>query len=184
MSGKSFENELVNDINRDDTSLASAWPLGYSGSHATVDADILLTTARSNYAVEAKTASTEYSRVDNDQLERLVATENPYTSAVLFVKFSNRRPVTVQHYGKIEHEDRPDDWDEYTAADRFAFFVPEVFDPRVTDSGTLALTRPSLDDWPSSRASAPSYACLLGDCGLANDFSDELESPRDLLTES
>lgn len=175
--GRSYENQLVNNINTDDGTV-EAWPLGFSGSQATIDADILLTTARDNYLVEAKTASTAYCVVDTEQLERLVSGENPYTSAVLNVKYSNRRSVTVQFYESLTGED---DYDDLSVTEKFAFLTPDCFDPRVRDSGALALTKPSLDDWHSAQASGEPYACLLSDLGLPNEYSEEIDNPLTLL---
>lgn len=145
-AGLRYENKLANHVHEDTTDEVRVYPIGYSGNHAMPAPDILFTTGEKILGVEVKrsTISTgDYSYIlHSDDFEQMCALENENTDVGFAVKFTRRELYVLPDVSV------PDDPSEY--ADRLAEEVYDCFEPHVTDSGNLRLTKPETDEWPSA----------------------------------
>lgn len=170
---KDYENTIANELYRETPNHIKAYRCGYSGSNAIPQPDVLVTTADDmNHALELKgPIASQYVSVDADDVAQVVDCGGPMTRSWVVVKFQNRRPVSIPYYANATGVDG---WGEMTPAARLAKVAPAPFDGRVTDSGTLRLTKPDTDDWPSARASPEDHVCILAGIGVSNETSQQL----------
>lgn len=99
-----------------------------------------------------------------DDLGQLADLRGPNGRSWLAIKFQNRAPLVIpilDHVGE-----------EFANEGETLLFTMEKmgldgFNPRVNDSETtLYIDKPSLDDWPSARASNDDYKEILDGMGL------------------
>lgn len=162
---KQWENEKAKEIHRQTGTDVRTYRCGYSGSNAMPQPDVLITTPTNNYAVEMKgPIAGEYCSVDEDDIEQIVECTNSYTTAALVIKFQNRETLVVRFFDKASGIEA---YDDLTPAEKFAALIPNEFDPRVTDSGTLRVTKPDLDSgWPSAQAGSGDVDAILSGLGI------------------
>lgn len=150
---------------------------GYSGNNAFPQPDLLITAPMQNYGLELKgPIQSEYCYIEEDDIEQLVEYENAHTSVWLVVKFSRREPLVVRYWDELTTSQAdaasvPDDFDEQSPAEKLATLVPDCFDPRVTDSGALALTKPPTDEWPSATKGSSDVDAILSGIGVVTEKS-------------
>lgn len=176
---KQYENDIAKQIHRGTDGHIRAYRCGYSGSNAMPQPDVLVTTGTVNYAMEIKgPIQSGHCYVDEEDLEQLEDCENGYTAAVLVVKFQNREPMVVRYFGDLTNAQSvvkgAKEYEDMSVAERMAALTPNAFDPSVTDSGTLSLTKPDTDDWPSARAGSDDVDAILSGVGVPTDESVEV----------
>lgn len=168
-----YEHRLANGIYDCTGPEVRAYRCGYSGNSAMPQPDFVVTEPTHVYAVESKgPIQTEYCHIEEDDVRQLIDCQNSYTSVHLVVKFSNREPLVLRYFDNVSGRGDsvvPDDYDEYTPAEKFAWLAPEAFDARVTDSGTLALTKPDTDEWPSTKAGLDDVEAVVSGLGIVYD---------------
>lgn len=138
--GRTYENGLVNELNRETDHTVRAYPAGFSGVQKTLDCDIVLTTPAGTHTIEAKrrgVAEGELAYIETEQLRRLAQTRNGYTTPWVALSFTNREllfaQVTVDEFVEVD--------------------FPTYIDHYITDSGdSLAVRKPDTDIWPSQQA--------------------------------
>lgn len=167
---KQWENEKAKEIHRQTGTDIRTYRCGYSGNNAMPQPDVLITTPMNNYAVEMKgPIAGEYCRVQTDDIDQLIECTNSYTTAALVVKFQNRETLVVRFFDKASGIEA---YDDLSDAEKFAALIPNEFDPRVSDAGTLMLTKPDLDsDWPSATAGSNDVDAILSGLGIPTDDS-------------
>lgn len=172
--GKDYENELVNKIDRATGRAINVYPVGYSGSHATTAEDLLVTDASTgmNHAIELKKRASEYCYFPEEEIEALVNRQNANTSVYLVVSFSNREVLVVRYFDSVSNEP---EYNDLSAVEKFQVLIPDAFDPRVTDSGKLAISKPSLDDWPSARGGSDDEDAILSGLGVNTENSVSID---------
>lgn len=168
-----FENDLAKRIHRQSRDEIRAYRCGYSGSNAMPQPDVLVTTETVNYAVELKgPIASERHYVEEDDLQQLVECGNGHTIPVLAVRFQNRELMVVRYFESIGgSSELADGWDDLSVTAQFARLAPDSFDPNVTDSGSLSLTKASTDDWPSATAGSDDVDALLSGMGVPTEDS-------------
>jgi Holliday junction resolvase len=152
--GKNLDNEIANIVNKHTTDAVNAHSMRGSGNTAYAEVDVLVRTPHQDVAIESKRTSVdtgEYAYVlDSDDRDQLAQVNNDYTNTVVLVKFTNREPYVFDlPVGHLDIEE-----------------IHDAFEPHVTSSGTLRLSKPETDDWPSATAGRPLYAVLLEDLAL------------------
>lgn len=178
--GKDYENELTTALDRSTDEAVNVYPVGYSGSHAETAEDILIADARTgmNYALEVKNYTTkDYCYFDPEKLEALVARNNGQTVCAIVMKFSRREPLVLRYFDELTEQqvDGATDYNDMSVAEKLAVLAPPVFDPRVTDSGKLALTKPDADDdWPTARGGVDDVDAILSGLGIKTEDSLEV----------
>lgn len=174
----SYEHTVVNSIYNETPHYIKVYPCGFSGSNAIPQPDILVTEPHGlNHAIELKKSRSDYVYVDEEDIEQLIECEGPATPVYLVVKFTNRQPVVIRYYGDVTNA--PDGWDELSPTERFARLAPDAFDANVTDSGNLSLSRPSTEEWPSSRAGMDDAVAVVNGCGIDNEHSQDIDTLAD-----
>jgi Holliday junction resolvase len=183
---KAWEHTIANAIDDATSDEIRAYRIGFSGSSAKPNPDVLVKTPRDDYEIELKRSKNNRLYVDGEDLEQLVACENSYTTVWLVVKFNNREPVTIRYYGNMtgwttstevsdqsddESSTGNDDWNEMSIAERFAAITPECFDAHVTDGGNLRLDKPETDEWSSASAGLEDHMAILRDLGVKTENS-------------
>lgn len=165
-----WEHDIANGIYDCTGPDVRAYPCGYSGSNAMPQPDLLVTEPAQVYAIEAKgPIQSDHCYVEEEDVHQLVACENSYTSVHLAVKFRRREPLVLRYFGEVRGrgtEVVPDDYDEKSPAEKFAWLTPEPFDGRVTADGRLALTKPDTDDWPSAKTGLDDVEAVASGLGL------------------
>jgi Holliday junction resolvase len=129
---------------------------GYSGSNAFPQPDILLTTTGANYAIELKKRAVDTGeRVYEDKadLEQLLACANDVTAAVLWYKFTNRRPALIQVW--------------QNGGGTVSMDPPDAFEGHLTEK-SIRFTKPDLDSYPSAHGTKDHFAAL-EELGLEHD---------------
>lgn len=169
---KQWENVVAREVYRN-VSDVKAYRCGFSGSNAMPQPDVLLTEPHGDcHAIEAKgPLRDDTCYVPHDDVQQLIACEGPATAVYLLVKFSRRKPLVVRYYDDITGRD----WDDKTAAEKFAVMIPECFDARVTDSETLALDKPPTERWDSATTSPPDWQVVAQSCGIRTEQSTDLD---------
>lgn len=164
-----WENLKAKEIYRKTGPEIRTYRCGYSGSNAMPQPDVLLTTPTNNYAIEMKgPIATDYCSVEEDDIDQLVECTNSYTTAALVIKFQRREALVVRFFDKASGID---EYDDLSPAEKFAALIPQEFDPRVTDSGTLRVTKPDTDEWPSATAGSDDVDAILSGLGIPTDDS-------------
>lgn len=174
---KQYENDMAKQIHRATPSHVRAYRCGYSGSNAMPQPDVLVTDVMENHGLEIKgpiQSDTVY--VDADDIEQLRECQNSHTAVYLVVKFSRREPVVVRYFEELTAQQHPeaDKFNDMSPAEKFAVLAPDAFNPRVTDSGTLALDKPDTDDWPSASAGSSDVDAILSGLGIKTEKSVEV----------
>ena len=175
-----YENTIAKRIHRQTPSHIRAYRCGYSGNNAMPQPDILVTTPSQNHGVELKgPIQSERVYIDDEDLEQLYECQNAYTSVYLGIKFQRREPLVVRYFEKLtggqQSVDGADEYNEMDIPDQFATLIPSAFNPRVTDADTLALDKPSTDDWPSATKGSDDVDALLSGMGVVTPDSIEVE---------
>lgn len=145
-SGLQYENKLVRDIYENSDFDTKAYRIGYSGNSSIPSPDFIVFEKGREFAFEVKKSnigSDEYLYIPLEDLQQLYRCHGKYTSVYLAVKFSRREMMIAT---SLNLEDGFDEWFE----DMVENFIPDVFEPKVTDR-SLRLTKPSVDDWHSAR---------------------------------
>lgn len=175
-----YENDIAKKVHRGTRSAIRAYRCGYSGNGAAPQPDVLLTTPTENYAVELKgPIQSDRVYVDDEDIDQLVDCTNTYTAAALVVKFSHREPVVVRYFPKLSGDQMVAEgakaYNEAEPAEKLARLVPDAFNARITESGSLALDKPTTDEWPSATAGASDVDAILSGLGIATESSVEVE---------
>ena len=170
-AGLTWENEVANAFGRQTGDVIRVYPNGYSGNGALPATDIVITDGVHVHGVELKRHSCDrgeykYS-LDEDDFEQLLAVQNDYTKTHVGVKFTNCELLTAEV---------PSVASPQQAADTLCERIPPAFDPHITKSGNLRLTKPELDDWPSSRGGMDDHRALASHLGLVSLTTDEQPS--------
>lgn len=172
--GRDFEDRIVNGVNRKTADVIQAYPIGFSGGHATTDGDVLVTDANGgvNHLAELKNISSDYCYVETEQLEGLVSRENACTYVYLVVKFSRREPLVMRYFDEITVDaEEAETYNEASIVQKFAYRAPSCFDASVTDSGKLSLKKPDTDDWPSASAGSSDTDAIISGLGIPTEDS-------------
>jgi Holliday junction resolvase len=165
---KQYENDLAKAIHDATDSNVRAYRCGFSGNNAMPQPDVLITTPDMNHAIEVKgPIASQRLYVDEEDIEQLVECQNDTTYVALVVKFQRRQPVVIRYYESMTN----DGWNDLSAAEKLMKLTPEAFDAYVTTSGSLALNKPSTDDWPSARSGASDEDAVLSGLGVVTDKS-------------
>lgn len=169
-----YENDIAKGVHRATDTEIRCYRCGYSGNNAMPQPDIIITTPTINYVVELKgPIQSEQCYVESDDIEQLLDCQTSYSVAGLAVKFPHREPVVVRYFDKLTGMQHPnaDDYNEMSQVEKFATLTPDAYNPRVTDAGTLALDKPSTDDWPSAQAGSDDVDAILSGLGVTTDKS-------------
>lgn len=174
-----WENKIAKEIHRTTPSRIRAYRCGYSGNNAMPQPDILVTEGHINHGAELKgPIQSDRLYIDEEDIEQLVACQTGYTAVYLVVKFSHREPCVVQYFEELTGTQSSvggaADYNDMTPVEKFATLVPEAFDPSVTDSNALALSKPSTDDWPSAQAGSDDVDAIMSGMGVVTEKSVEV----------
>jgi Holliday junction resolvase len=175
--GHQYENDMAKEMYRRTGDEVRTYRCGYSGNNAMPQPDVLVTTTYDNYALELKTSQSDRCYIEEDDIEQLIECQTAYTRVALVVKFPRREPLVVQYFKKLTDDQHPDA-DEYnalSAAEKFAVLIPDAFDPRVTDSGKLALTKPDTAVWPSASEGSDDPEAILSGLGVPTEKSVQVD---------
>jgi Holliday junction resolvase len=184
---KQWEHQVANGIDEATDEETRAFRIGFSGSSAKPNGDVLITTPRECYALEVKRSKKDRFYIDAEDIDQLVECENSYTSVWLVMKFNNREPVSVRYYGNVtgwttstevsdpsaDDESATDDseWQSLSATERIARLFPDCFDAHVTPDGNLRVDKPDTDVWSSARGGIADELAILRDLGIRNENS-------------
>lgn len=165
--GKQRESEIVNELNRNTGESVRAYPCGDSGNHATASPDILVTVKHGHgvctvHAIEWKRTSVdagEYAYKDVN-VQQLASCRNVYTDSAVVIEFTNREIAYCPLVDRVVENDLME-----------SLRVPPELQPHVTDGGSLRVTKPDTDEWPSKRGGRDALAVLADACGF--DLGDE-----------
>ena len=140
--GRRYENQLVNGV-WDHDSETVAYPMGYSGSNAVPSADVIVIDNGNVAAIEVKKTSGDYISFDGDDIRQILhlGTETEMYAGLL-VKFAHREPYLTPLNWESEIKNRME----------LTRLFPKYFDARVTGSGVLRITQPSLDHVRSAQS--------------------------------
>jgi Holliday junction resolvase len=173
-----YENDMAKEMHRATGDDVRTYRCGYSGNNAMPQPDVLVATTYDNYALELKgPIQSDRCYVDEDDIEQLIECQNAYTRAVLVIKFPRREPLVVQFFQKLTDEQHPeaDEYNALSAAEKFAVLIPDAFDPRVTDSGKLAVSKPDTAVWPSASAGSADVDAILSGLGVPTEKSVQVD---------
>jgi len=167
-----YEHTIANEV-YENISGVKAYVAGYSGNSRIPQPDVLLTQPHGHcHAIESKgPLQSDRCYIDKDDIEQLIACEGASTAVYLLIKFSRRKPLVTRYYDDITRRD----WENKTPAEKFAAIIPDCFDARVTDSGALALDRPSTERWDSATVSPPDWQVVAESCGIRTDASTDID---------
>jgi len=166
-----YEHRVANEV-YENVSGVKAYVAGYSGNSRIPQPDVLVTEPTGTcHALELKNIASDRCYVEENDIRQLVACEGPSTAVYLLVKFSRRRPLVTRYFDDITGRD----WKNKTPAEKFAAIIPDCFDPRVTESGSLALDRPSTERWDSATVSPPDWQVVAQSCGIRTDASTDID---------
>lgn len=166
---KQYEHDVANTIDRVTGDEVRAFRIGFSGSSAKPNPDVLVNTPRDDYALEIKDISRDRCTVRRDDVEQLVECRNSHTSVWLVINFNNRETITVRYYDAMTG----DGFDEDShPTEKFAALFPEACNAHVTDEcGNLIIEKPPSDEWTSKRRGEDDAIAILRDLGLKNPSS-------------
>lgn len=103
--------------------------------------------------VEIKRSTQDRFYIEAEDFEQLLETGNSYTNTFVMMKFTRREPLV---FFILPHEEAAD----------VVSRIPECFDPHVTKSGSLRLSKPSTENWPSATAGRVDWKALLDGCDI------------------
>lgn len=175
---KQWENEKAKNIHRQTGEETRVYTCGYSGNNAMPQPDILLTRPTQDYGLELKgPIKKDTCYVQADDIDQIMQCSNSYTIVGLVIKFQRREPLVVRHFEKLSSDQHPDaeNYNGYSPAEQFAALIAPCFDPRVTDAGTLAVDKPSTEDWPSATAGSSDEDAILSGLGIPTEESTTIE---------
>lgn len=176
---KQWENEIAKQVHRETSDDIRSYRCGFSGSNAMPQPDILLTDRTMNYGLELKgPIKSERCYVEAEDIEQLVACQNTATNVGLVIKFQRREPMVVRYFNKLSGQMDgivEGDYNDLSPVEKFRVLCPQTFEPRVTEGGSLAVTKPTTDEWPSSRAGADDIDAILSGLGIETAKSTSVE---------
>ena len=166
-----YEHQVANEV-YENVSGVKAYVAGYSGNSRIPQPDVLVTEPTGTcHALELKRTSQDRCYIDGDEIRQLVACQGAATMAHLVVKFNNRKPMVTRFYEEVTG----DDWSDLTATEKMCKVIPPCFNPRVTDSGSLALDKPTTDEFESARSSPPDWQVIADGLGLRTEQSTDID---------
>lgn len=166
--GRTYEHTLSRELDAATTSDVWVTTAGYSGNAAvdacdvvvTVDPKVRLASETPQYNVEAKKRQGEGGKRVSGvfggsgdetglaELWRLVDATPRWADPIVVVAFDHRKPVVLDaRWLLYELDDR----DHYAGTVNAAPL--DALDPRLTPSNNVSMIKPTLDEWPSARAS-------------------------------
>jgi Holliday junction resolvase len=175
---KQWENDKAKEMHRRTGPEIRVYTCGYSGNNAMPQPDVLVTDVTTNHAMELKgPIQSDRVYIEDEDIEQLLDCENANTAIYLVVKFSRREPLVVRYFDNLTTQQHPeaDEYNSLSAVEKFRVLIPSCFNPRVTDSGTLALDKPSTSKWPSASAGSDDADAILSGLGITTDKSVETE---------
>lgn len=136
--GRRYELKLSKSLNSVHEEIV-AYPAGYSGNQFGPSPDIILTSPSGCYAIEIKKVGLDSgerrSVLKSEELEMLEECSNSYTDPWIVISLTNRKILSVKLTPVDELEER----------------IPDPFNPSVTKSNNLRITKPETSNWPSKR---------------------------------
>jgi Holliday junction resolvase len=171
---KQWENDMAKEIYRATDDHIKTYTCGYSGNNAFPQPDILITDVSMNHGAELKgPIQSDVCYVDENDIEQLLDCQNSNTAVYLVVKFSRREPIVMRYFEKLtgKQHRNADEYNDMSPAEKFAVLAPNCTNARVTSAGTLALDKPSTDDWPSATEGSEDHVAIMSGIGLVTDDS-------------
>jgi len=166
-----YEHTVANEV-YENVADVKAYVAGYSGNSRIPQPDVLVTEPTGTcHALELKNIASDRCYIDGDDIRQLVACQGAATMAHLVVKFNNRKPLVTRYYDDVTGEG----WSGLTPAAKMCKVIPPCFSPRVTDSGSLALDKPTTDEWDSARSSPPDWQVIAESLGIRTGQSTDLD---------
>lgn len=176
-----WEHTISNGIEEETGDEYKSYRCGYSGNSKHPQPDVHVAGPMQNYDMELKgPIKRDVCYVEEDDIDQLVECQNAQTAVYLVIKFQRREPLVVRYWEDLTTDQTsvaglPDDYEDLSKAEKFAAVIPGAFDPRVTDSGTLALSKPSTDDWPSAKAGSDDVDAIISGVGIVTESSVEVD---------
>jgi len=157
-AGLSYEKDVAADVeNNTPKSVRVVFGGGTSGNVRIPQPDLHITSGSLGAVrvqnIEIKRSTQDRFYIEAEDIEQLQETGNGYTDLFFMMKFTRREPLVW----RIEPSD--------DAADMVSR-LPECFDPHVTKSGSLRLSKPSTSDWPSATAGRKDWDALCRETGI------------------
>ena len=169
---KQYENDIAKWVYRKTSGGIRAYRCGYSGNNAMPQPDVLITEPTGTcHALEIKKSCSDKVYIDGEDIKQLIACQGAATMAHLVVKFNNRKPMVTRFYEDVTGED----WSDLTRTEKMCKVIPPCFNPRVTDGGSLALDKPTTDEYESARSSPPDWQVIADGLGLRTEQSTEID---------
>jgi Holliday junction resolvase len=166
--GRDFENELAKGIDRATHDSVRCFPCGYSGSNPFPSPDNIILSRDGVYGLELKkTSSSDYFYIDYADIEQLLTCGNNYTDVGFVFNWSHREPTCFMING---HTAMTIDGDVSETKRIIKNSCPKQWDPQFTDTDTLRISKPSLDNWQSASAGRNATEVVVGTLGLKRDF--------------
>ncbi len=186
--GRRFENKIVNGIDRVTTDGVWTTAAGYSGG-ADADACDFVVTVNPQKAsntdvwqlnVEAKKrqgergkrnsgvfSGSEDGETGKQELQRLVKYTPEWADPVASIKFDHCKLISLDARWILDYLDVI----EYEVPASIENLL-DVLQPRLTPSESVSMVKPTLDDWPSSRAADDDWIVFCEQMGLPYEVEE------------
>lgn len=169
--GADYDCEVAADLHHATTDRVRAVPHRGSGNVQVPCTDVLVTTPTGHREIELKRHSLSrpsntdrisdaraYVLDDSDVEELLAVQQFPDTTAWFGCKVTRCELFLVRV---------PNVSDVDEAVEKLASRVPDEFQPHVTDAGSLRVTKPETDEWPTSTSGRSDAEVILETLGIA-----------------